>query len=145
MGFQGSCYRYLHGIFACVHDRASLSTNHRADLVVPSRGQRIEGLLAEVLIQAGGVMKVILIIGIEMIVFPLYCGSLLDLALLPLFSDATVASRIAFTAASPLTSLFVHWFVGTCYMFHFALFVSMCRKILRSGVLCKCCYPFDRL
>ncbi|KAJ5617339.1 hypothetical protein N7537_002453 [Penicillium hordei] len=100
-----------------------------------NRGQRIEGLLAEVLIQAGGVMKVILIIGIEMIVFPLYCGSLLDLALLPLFSDATVASRIAFTAASPLTSLFVHWFVGTCYMFHFALFVSMCRKILRSGVL----------
>lgn len=83
-------------------------------------------------------MKVILIIGIEMIVFPLYCGSLLDLALLPIFSNATVASRIAFTAASPLTSLFVHWFVGTCYMFHFALFVSMCRKILRSGVLCKC-------
>ncbi|KAJ9492937.1 hypothetical protein VN97_g291 [Penicillium thymicola] len=100
-----------------------------------NRGQRIEGLLAEVLIQAGGVMKVILIIGIEMIVFPLYCGSLLDIALLPLFSDATVASRIDFTAASPLTSLFVHWFVGTCYMFHFALFVSMCRKILRSGVL----------
>jgi E3 ubiquitin-protein ligase MARCH6 len=109
-----------------------------------NRGQRMEGLLAEVLIQAGGVMKVILIIGIEMIVFPLYCGSLLDLALLPLFSDATVASRIAFTAASPLTSLFVHWFVGTCYMFHFALFVSMCRKILRSGVLCKCCYGFAR-
>lgn len=103
-----------------------------------NRGQRVEGLLAEVLIQAGGVMKVILIIGIEMIVFPLYCGSLLDLALLPLFSEATVASRLAFTAASPLTSLFVHWFVGTCYMFHFALFVSMCRKILRSGVLCEC-------
>ncbi|CAG8208518.1 unnamed protein product [Penicillium salamii] len=100
-----------------------------------NRGQRIEGVVAEVLIQAGGVMKVILIIGIEMIVFPLYCGSLLDLALLPLFSEATVVSRLAFTASSPLTSLFVHWFVGTCYMFHFALFVSMCRKILRSGVL----------
>lgn len=102
-----------------------------------TRGQRIEGIVAEVLLQAGGVMKVILIIGIEMIVFPLYCGTLLDLALLPLFSNATVASRIAFTTASPLTSLFVHWFIGTCYMFHFALFVSMCRKILRSGVLCE--------
>ncbi|CAI7583637.1 unnamed protein product [Penicillium bialowiezense] len=100
-----------------------------------NRGQRIEGVVAEVLIQAGGVMKVILIIGIEMIMFPLYCGSLLDLALLPLFSEATAVSRLAFTASSPLTSLFVHWFVGTCYMFHFALFVSMCRKILRSGVL----------
>ncbi|KAJ5605589.1 Zinc finger RING-CH-type [Penicillium lagena] len=100
-----------------------------------SRGQRIEGIFAEILLQAGGVMKVILIIGIEMIVFPLYCGTLLDVALLPLFSSATIASRIAFTARSPLTSLFVHWFIGTCYMFHFALFVSMCRKILRSGVL----------
>ncbi|KAK8124286.1 E3 ubiquitin-protein ligase MARCH6 [Apiospora kogelbergensis] len=35
----------------------------------------------------------------------------------------------------PLTSIFVHWFVGTGYMFHFALFVSMCRKIMRKGVL----------
>jgi E3 ubiquitin-protein ligase MARCH6 len=83
-------------------------------------------------------MKVILIIGIEMIVFPLYCGTLLDVALLPLFENATIASRLEFTSSSPLTSLFVHWFIGTCYMFHFALFVSMCRKIMRSGVLCKC-------
>ncbi|KAJ5888706.1 Zinc finger RING-CH-type [Penicillium taxi] len=104
-------------------------------LAGPNRGQRVDGIVGEVLLQAAGVMKVILIIGIEMIVFPLYCGSLLDLALLPLFSDTTVASRIAFTASSPLTSLFIHWFVGTCYMFHFALFVSMCRKILRNGVL----------
>ncbi|OJJ31026.1 hypothetical protein ASPWEDRAFT_118916 [Aspergillus wentii DTO 134E9] len=100
-----------------------------------NRGQRIEGLVADILHQAGGVMKVILIIGIEMIVFPLYCGSLLDIALLPLFDQATIASRISFTSSSPLTSLFVHWFIGTCYMFHFALFVSMCRKIMRSGVL----------
>ncbi|PYI08898.1 hypothetical protein BO78DRAFT_309524 [Aspergillus sclerotiicarbonarius CBS 121057] len=99
------------------------------------RGQRVEGIIADILHQAGGVMKVILIIGIEMIVFPLYCGSLLDVALLPLFENATVASRLEFTSSSPLTSLFVHWFIGTCYMFHFALFVSMCRKIMRSGVL----------
>ncbi|KAK2797933.1 hypothetical protein FQN50_009029 [Emmonsiellopsis sp. PD_5] len=97
--------------------------------------QRAEGPLAEVLQQAGGVMKVILIIGIEMIVFPLYCGILLDIALLPLFESATLMSRATFTFDSPFTSLFVHWFIGTCYMFHFALFVSMCRKIMRSGVL----------
>lgn len=101
------------------------------------RGQRAEGVVAEILHQSGGVMKVILIIGIEMIVFPLYCGSLLDVALLPLFDQASIASRLEFTSTAPLTSLFVHWFIGTCYMFHFALFVSMCRKILRSGVLCK--------
>lgn len=102
-----------------------------------SKKGRVNGALAEVLYQAGGVMKVILIISIEMIVFPLYCGLLLDVAMLPLFGNATIMSRVAFTMTSPNTSIFIHWFVGTCYMFHFALFVSMCRKIMRSGVLCK--------
>lgn len=99
-------------------------------------GGKVDGAFADVLYQAGGVMKVILIISIEMIAFPLYCGLLLDVALLPLFGQVTIMSRLNFLLASPNTSLFVHWFVGTCYMFHFALFVSMCRKIMRSGVLC---------
>ncbi|KAH8805528.1 hypothetical protein F5884DRAFT_860135 [Xylogone sp. PMI_703] len=98
-------------------------------------GREWEATLLDVLNQAGGVMKVILIISIEMLVFPLYCGLLLDAALLPLFDNASIMSRIQFTLNSPLTSIFVHWFVGTCYMFHFALFVSMCRKIMRKGVL----------
>lgn len=100
-------------------------------------GREWEATFIDILYQAGGVMKVILIISIEMLVFPLYCGLLLDAALLPVFDNATITSRVQFTARSPLTSVFVHWFVGTCYMFHFALFVSMCRKIMRKGVLCK--------
>jgi E3 ubiquitin-protein ligase MARCH6 len=102
-------------------------------------GREWEATIIDLLNQAGGVMKVILIISIEMLVFPLYCGLLLDAALLPLFDNTTIVSRILFTFQSPLTSIFVHWFVGTCYMFHFALFVSMCRKIMRKGVLCKFC------
>ena len=98
---------------------------------------KVEGILADLLYQAGGVTKVILIISIEMIVFPLYCGIMLDIALLPLFKSASIFSRIQFAAGSPNTSAFIHWFIGTCYMFHFALFVSMCRKIFRKGVLCK--------
>ncbi|KAK1833673.1 putative E3 ubiquitin ligase SUD1 [Podospora conica] len=97
--------------------------------------QEWENALIDLLNQASGVMKVILIIGIEMLVFPLYCGILLDLALLPLFEGTTVKSRVLFTLTYPVTSIFVHWFVGTGYMFHFALFVSMCRKIMRKGVL----------
>ncbi|KAG7149043.1 ERAD-associated E3 ubiquitin-protein ligase doa10 like [Verticillium longisporum] len=58
--------------------------------------QEWEASLIDLLNQASGVMKVILIISIEMLAFPLYC---------------------------------------TGYMFHFALFVSMCRKIMRKGVL----------
>ncbi|OAP62066.1 hypothetical protein AYL99_04269 [Fonsecaea erecta] len=98
-------------------------------------GERVDGYFADSLRQAGGVMKVIVIIGIEMLVFPLYCGLLLDMALLPLFAKATAASRIAFLMQNPFTGIFIHWFIGTCYMFHFALFVSICRRIMRKGVL----------
>ena len=98
-------------------------------------GQEWEMALIDALTQASGVLKVTFIIGIEMLVFPLYCGLLLDLALMPLFEGTTVMSRVVFTAEYPLTAIFVHWFVGTAYMFHFALFVSMCRKIIRKGVL----------
>jgi len=99
------------------------------------QGQRIERIISDILQQAGGVLKVILIISIEMLAFPLYCGLLLDLAMLPLFREATIYSRWRFACESPWTAGFVHWFIGTCYMFHFALFVSMCRKIMRKGVL----------
>ncbi|KAH6643763.1 RING finger membrane protein [Boeremia exigua] len=99
------------------------------------QGQKIERIISDILQQAGGVLKVILIISIEMLAFPLYCGLLLDLAMLPLFKNATVYSRWQFAGNSPWTAGFVHWFIGTCYMFHFALFVSMCRKIMRKGVL----------
>ena len=94
-----------------------------------------EHLLIDILNQAGGVLKVILIISIEMLVFPLYCGLLLDAATLPLFEGATAWGRLLQGWESPFTCAFVHWFVGTCYMFHFALFVSMCRRILRKGTL----------
>lgn len=97
--------------------------------------QAWEAGVIDTLHQASGIMKVIVIISIEMLVFPLYCGLLLDAALLPLFENTTIRSRILFTYNFPLTSIFVHWFVGTGYMFHFALFVSMCRKIMRPGVL----------
>jgi E3 ubiquitin-protein ligase MARCH6 len=99
------------------------------------QGQKIERIISDILQQAGGVLKVILIISIEMLAFPLYCGLLLDLAMLPLFKNATLYTRWQFARGSPWTSGFVHWFIGTCYMFHFALFVSMCRKIMRKGVL----------
>ncbi|GAB7357305.1 hypothetical protein MBLNU459_g8268t3 [Dothideomycetes sp. NU459] len=97
--------------------------------------QRLERSFADFLKQAGGVLKVILIISIEMLVFPLYCGMLLDCALLPLFQYASLSSRLSYAARSPCMFAFVHWFIGTCYMFHFALFVSMCRRIMRPGVL----------
>lgn len=113
----------------------TLYVRKRSPLLSGLVGHEIETAVVDLLRQAGGVMKVILIISIEMLIFPLYCGLLLDISLLPLLENTTVVSRVVFTLKSPLTSIFVHWFIGTCYMFHFALFVSMCRKILRRGVL----------
>ena len=98
-------------------------------------GRKHEKAIRDSLRQAGGILKVIIIIGVEMLVFPLYCGLLLDLAFLPLFADATVATRWTYANTNPYSFCFMHWFVGTCYMFHFALFVGTCRKILRPGVL----------
>lgn len=114
---------------------AGLYLRRGAPFSTGQAGQEWEASIVDGLNQASGVMKVILIIGIEMLVFPLYCGMLLDVALLPLFENATLKSRLLFTVNYPVTSLFVHWFIGTGYMFHFALFVSMCRKIMRKGVL----------
>ena len=116
---------------------AGLYVNRWAPFSGSQVGQEWEASIVDVISQASGVTKVILIIGIEMLVFPLYCGLLMDAALLPLFEEATIRSRYDFTMNYPLTSMFVHWFVGTGYMFHFALFVSMCRKIMRKGVLCE--------
>ncbi|RMZ89872.1 hypothetical protein DV736_g2889, partial [Chaetothyriales sp. CBS 134916] len=99
------------------------------------KDDKVPGALADSIRQASGVAKVILIIGIEMLIFPLYCGLLLDVALLPLFEGATIWTRLLFIQKAPFTGLFLHWFIGTCYMFHFALFVSMSRKMLRKGVL----------
>ncbi|KAI1117156.1 hypothetical protein F5Y14DRAFT_405040 [Nemania sp. NC0429] len=114
---------------------AALYLSRGATFSTGQAAQEWEASIIDALNQASGVMKVILIISIEMLVFPFYCGLLLDVALLPLFEDTTLKSRVLFAYNYPLTSIFVHWFIGTGYMFHFALFVSMCRKIMRKGVL----------
>jgi E3 ubiquitin-protein ligase MARCH6 len=115
----------LAGIYVAIDQPISRSETGRAR----------EKMVRDTLRQAGGVLKVILIISIEMLAFPLYCGLLLDLAFLPLFNGASVAGRWAFAVQRPYLFGFLHWFLGTGYMFHFALFVSMMRRVLRPGTL----------
>lgn len=102
----------------------------------------------KVLFRIVATAKVFAIFGIEIVVFPIYCGFLLDICLAPLFvenfivvSDAVTHYHFLLTT-SPLLSLsayfraVAYWLAGTCYMFFIALFVSMVRsKILRLGVL----------
>ena len=134
-GAQDRSWAILLG-YASLTFLAALYLSRGAMFTTGQAGQEWEASIIDALNQASGVMKVILIISIEMLVFPLYCGLLLDFALLPLFENTTLKSRLLFAYNYPLTSMFVHWFIGTGYMFHFALFVSMCRKIMRKGVLC---------
>lgn len=98
-------------------------------------GDNTERLIRDILRQAGAVLKVVVIITIELVAFPIFCGILIDLACLPLFPGASVTSRIMFAQRFTFTATFLHWFTGTLYMFHFAMFVSMCRDLVRAGTL----------
>jgi E3 ubiquitin-protein ligase MARCH6 len=85
--------------------------------------------------QAEKILKIIIIIGIELVVFPIYCGTLLHVSLLPLLENTSLKDFISVTAAHPTVITVLHWAFGTFYMFVFAMFVTMCRKIMRPGVL----------
>ena len=82
-----------YGLIALI---AALYVSKLAPITSSPRSRRIEQRIVDLIKQAGGVCKVIFIISIEMIAFPLFCGFLLDLALLPLFEYSTIASRISF-------------------------------------------------
>ncbi|KAM9913061.1 hypothetical protein OXX69_001961 [Metschnikowia pulcherrima] len=104
--------------------------------------------LYKLLFQLTATAKVFAIFAIEIVLFPVYCGWLLDFCLAPLLvskitesTDSGVVYRIFFTSAYSLTSqvfirFVLYWMWGTGYMFCIALFVSMARShILRPGVL----------
>jgi E3 ubiquitin-protein ligase DOA10 len=78
---------------------------------------------------------VVFFVIVELVVFPIACGILLDLTTLPLFPGANIFTRVEFQLDAPFTSVFLHWFVGTGLMFFFSNFIITCRKIVRPGVI----------
>lgn len=58
-------------------------------------------------------MEVALFIFIELVVFPLGCGLLIDYSTLPLFISGTLQFRISFLHYAPVTCIFLHWMIGT--------------------------------
>ena len=80
------------------------------------------------------VLKVVLLITAEAVVFPTLCGWWLDACSLTLFS-ATLSQRRQGFHHSPATSMFVHWLHGMLYVFYFASFVLVMRDVLRPGTL----------
>lgn len=53
---------------------------------------------------------------VEMVIFPLGCGIMLDLCTVWLFPDGSFRARAVFVWYAPVTAIFYHWVVGTMFM-----------------------------
>ncbi|KAH9244286.1 hypothetical protein BASA81_018320 [Batrachochytrium salamandrivorans] len=72
----------------------------------------------------------------EIIAFPIFCGILIDICTLPLFASVGLsASRQAFFYSHPWTCMFLHWLVGTTFMFQVAIYITFVREVVRPGVM----------
>lgn len=71
----------------------------------------------------------------QIIIFPATCGAIVNLATLPLFPSATVATRLAFYARAPIAASFLGWLAGTCFMFCFSAAVDAVRDAVRPGLV----------
>ncbi|KAK0203078.1 hypothetical protein DFS33DRAFT_1344825 [Desarmillaria ectypa] len=81
------------------------------------------------------VVKVAAFIFIELALFPLGCGAVLDLCAIWFFSGSNLASRTLFLYQAPMTAMFYHWVAGTMFMYSFAVLLSGCRSVMRSGAM----------
>ncbi|KIJ65205.1 hypothetical protein HYDPIDRAFT_175219 [Hydnomerulius pinastri MD-312] len=81
------------------------------------------------------VVKVAMFIIIELVIFPLGCGVMLDGCTIWVFPEASLESRIAFFTQAPLTAMFYHWVAGTMFMYQFAILLAGCRNIMRPGAM----------
>ncbi|KAF9354107.1 hypothetical protein BGX26_008084 [Mortierella sp. AD094] len=100
-----------------------------------SYGQTVSRVVRSVLRQQGLILKIAFFMIAEMIMFPTFCGIIVALTTLPALPGATLASRWAFYLQSPNWFITMHWLVGTAIMFNIAGFVSLCRSVVRPGVM----------
>ncbi|PCH44456.1 hypothetical protein WOLCODRAFT_90853 [Wolfiporia cocos MD-104 SS10] len=81
------------------------------------------------------VVKVAVFIVVELVVFPLGCGIMLDACTVWLLPQGDLNSRLTFFKYAPITSIFYHWVVGTMFMYQFAVLLAGCRGIMRPGAM----------
>lgn len=80
-------------------------------------------------------LKVFFFSAMDLFVFPLACGVLIDWCMLPLFAGASLGRLSAQALATPLPFVFVRWVSGTVYMFFFSQLLSAVRTAVRPGVV----------
>lgn len=99
---------------------------------------RIQRLFYQMIHQAYLCLKVTVFIGVELYLLPIVCGYLLDAALFDLFfgdEKVWLEQTIGYLEKNRWTSRFLHWFVGTTFMFLFTSTINFFRSILRPGAL----------
>lgn len=121
-------YAVIFLLIASAHMRSSHNTHNEG-------GGMFTKTFRQVIRQQSIILKVGMFITIELLLFPIVCGILLDISSLPAFRNATISSRIEHLQGYPLASIFLHWFLGTAFMFLFAAVITMCRECIRPGVL----------
>ena len=80
-------------------------------------------------------IKLLTLLFIEMVLFPLICGFMVDYFCLDLFPGSTLYSRLLSVRTLPISSLTIHWALGAFFMLNFASFVTFSRTFLRPGLL----------
>lgn len=71
-----------------------------------------------------------ILIGVELVVFPVLAGWWLDICTLEA-TGATFRYRRYFFTQAPVTSTFIHWLLGMLFMSHFASFAAILREVRR--------------
>ncbi|CCM02594.1 uncharacterized protein FIBRA_04697 [Fibroporia radiculosa] len=96
---------------------------------VRSAGRAVRSAIRQQLL----VIKVAIFIVIELVIFPLGCGVMLDACSVWLLPQSNFRTRAAFLVYAPVSSVFYHWVIGTMFMYQFAVLLAGCREIMRPG------------
>lgn len=79
-------------------------------------------------------MKVLCVVVVEMISFPIFCGINFHISVFPLV-DVSWRTTVEYVRSHPYQAALSYWASGLLYMSVLAGFLSVCRKFLRPGVL----------
>lgn len=138
---SAAAYVIIGTVITCLYVRAYIESSFRftkrsiekKDEAGENCGEMEEAII-NVLKQVGDILKIISITGIELIAFPIFCGFLMKLSLVPITSTLGFYDTVMSLVANPFTHSSFFWFSGTFYMYLMAQFVTMCRTIMRPGV-----------
>ncbi|KAI5479294.1 hypothetical protein MNV49_003812 [Pseudohyphozyma bogoriensis] len=98
-------------------------------------GRSVNKAIREGVKQQFTLLKVVIFVFVEIVLFPALCGFILNLASVPLFAEITLSSRLAFYQHSPVSALFLTWLSGSAFMFTFSNAIDTVRDVVRDGTM----------